>query len=105
MNILRVVEIVVVFFTAIGFVFAAYVFLDTAHARREALIRTELELRLNILERDIKRDAEARVYYKDIEYVRQLEPAEKNRKAYLETNLQRKYEEQRTIEARKSQLD
>lgn len=104
MKALRVIEVLIVFFTAVGFIFGAYNYLDGAHARREALLRTEIELREEIIERDIKKDAEARVYYKNLEYSRELEPAEADRKEYLEENLERKYEEQRAIQARKSQL-
>lgn len=104
MKSLRVLETLVVIFTALGLMFGAYIFLDTQHAKREAVLRVEIDLREDILDRDIKRDAEARVYYKNIEQVRDLEPAEKDRKEYLEENLGRKYEEQRIIQARKAEL-
>jgi hypothetical protein len=104
MKALRVIETLIVFFTSCGIIFGAYLYLDGVHAKRANVTRVEIDLRSDIIDRDIKRDAEARVYYQNIESSRGLQPPEQRRKDYLEENLDRKYEEQRSIQTRKSEL-
>jgi hypothetical protein len=104
MKALRVIETLIVFLTACGILFSVYLYLDGVHAKRDSVTRVEIDLRSDIIDRDIKRDAEARVYYQNIEDSRGLQPPEKRRKDYLEENLDRKYEEQRSIQTRKSEL-
>lgn len=103
-NVLRLLEYMAVTFGIIGSVIAGYLVLDNMHAKRDALLTTEIELRSEIIDRDIKKDAEARSYYKNIEMERELSKAEARRLEYLEEQMERKYVEQESIQARKDAL-
>lgn len=105
MKLLRVAEAALVLITITSFLFGAYFFLDTAHAKRKALLQTEIELREEILSRDIKKDAEARVYYKNRQAQGPLESAEAMRLEYIEEQLEQKYEEQRMVQQKRMELD
>jgi hypothetical protein len=72
--------------------------------RRTAII-TEVELRSEILDTDIKKDAETRAYYKDLSDDRALSPAESSRLEYLEEQLSRKYEQQKRLQAKADELE
>ena len=103
-NVLRLLEYMAVAFGIIGSVIAGYLVLDNMHAKRDTLLKTEIDLRSDIINRDIKKDAEARSYYKNIEMERDLSKAEARRLEYLEEQMERKYVEQESIQARKDAL-
>lgn len=84
--------------------FAAFFYLEDRHASRQSLLGTEIDLRQEILDRDIKKQAEARVYYKDIERSRGLEPPEQSRLDYLEEQLEQKYEDQQMLQQKELEL-
>ena len=112
MKAFRTLEFILVLAACFGIVWKVLAYLNNYHAKQEdlhaaqrAILKTEIRLREEIIERDIKKDAEARVYYKDIEMTRGLEAAEKQRKEYLEENLERKYDEQRELRALSSQIE
>jgi hypothetical protein len=101
MSPLRIVEVIAVLFMLIGTVFTIFLFLDSRHAKNEI----EFELKAELLELDIKKDAEARVYYKSKESAGELDSADKSRLEYLEEQLERKYEEQRLIKEKLLELN
>ena len=112
MKLLRIFEILAVLFTLIGGVYVAMYVLDERHASKIALIEAEEDqslrearLRQNELDRDIKRDAEARVYYKNKQMIGNFDKADKQRLDYLEENLERKYEEQRELSRVLSEIE
>lgn len=84
--------------SVIGGALYAYVWLDEKHADRHHQAVIELEIKQEILDRDIKKDAEAVVYYRDLESERGLSKAEAARKEYLEGQLDRKYEDQQMLQ-------
>ena len=64
----------------------------------------DLGEKIVVVARDIKKDAEARVFYKDIERTRDLEQAEQARLEYLEEQLEQKYERQNMYEEKAMEL-
>lgn len=101
---LRQLEAVAVLIALMTALISGYIYLDTQHASQRALVSTEMNLKAEMLDKDIKKDAEARVYYKDIERSRGLEPPEEARLDYLERILDQKYENQRIIMAAQLEL-
>jgi hypothetical protein len=97
---IRAIEAIAVLATLSALLIGALNWLNENHADRKALIKTELELRAEIIDRDVKKQAEARVYYKDIAKDRDLEPAEESRLEYLEEQMEHKYSEQRMIQSK-----
>ena len=100
-----VIGLIAVFFTV-------YLFMDARHAKQEALLEmerehtvNELRIREEILNRDIKKDAEAASHYRDLAHDRDLERAEASRKQYLEEQLEQKYSESRLIQKRLLELE
>ena len=63
--------------------------------KRDDSLVQGLEIRAEILDRDIKKDAEIRHYYKSKSLIGELDKAEKNRLEYLDEQLDQKYDEQR----------
>ena len=104
LNILRVFEAILVGFALIASVFGAFFVMDELHAQKADVLRTEVELREEIIDRDIKKDAEALAFYRNLKMVRDLSPAEQSRFDYLEKELDRKYDEQRSIQAKRDSL-
>ena len=88
----------------LAMVITAFLFLDEKHADQKKVLATEISLRKEILDTDIKKNAEARVYYKDIAKTRSLEPAEESRVEYLEEQLEQKYDRQRMLEQKQMEL-
>lgn len=97
---IRVIEAIAVLATLSAMLLGAFSWLNENHAERKALLETELELRAEMIDRDVKKQAEARVYYKDIAKDRPLEPAEESRLEYLEEQMEYKYAEQRLIQTK-----
>lgn len=92
-------ELILVFLGVLTTVFSVYFYLDAKHKGTEESNLEILELKEELLDRDIKKDAESRVYYKDLEIERgSLAAAEQRRLNYLEEQLDRKYEEQAIIQ-------
>jgi len=101
MSLLRIAEGLIVLLTIMGMLFSAYLFLDSSHAKSSV----EFELRSEILDKDIKKDAEARAYYKDKAIEGDLDNADKRRLQYLEDQLDQKYEKQRIIQQKLNKLN
>ena len=101
---LRTLEAAALTVGIISAIIGAYLYLDNLHAKRINLLKTEIELRQEIVDRDIKKDAEARVYYKDISKERSLTEAEESRLEYLEETLEQKYEIQRMLREKEMEL-
>ena len=95
---------IVTILTALAIAFGAYIWLDEKHADRHQQTAVELDIRQEILDRDIKKDAEAALYYRDLERDRELSPAEKARKSYLEGQLQLKYQDQQMLQEAEQRL-
>lgn len=93
MDTIRVIEAVMAVVGLIGLAFSIYFFMDARHASN----RDIFEVKSEILDRDIKKDAEARVYYKDKEIAGTLDQADQRRLEYLEEQLDLKYEEQKIV--------
>ena len=83
---------------------SAYIWLDEKHADRHQQTAVELDIRQEILDRDIKKDAEAAVYYRDLEMERGLSKAEQARKSYIEGQLEQKYEDQQMLQEAEQRL-
>ena len=89
------VEVVAVFLGILATVFAAYFFMDARHAKHII----EYELKSEILDLDIKKDAENISYYSNKNDVDgELHPAESSRKQYLEREMERKIDKKNLIE-------
>jgi len=104
MRLIELVSVLVAILSMFAIAFGAYFTLDEKHASNQKVLRTEIDLRKEILNRDIKKDAEARVFYKDIERTRDLEQAEQARLEYLEEQLEQKYERQNMYEEKAMEL-
>ena len=102
---LRTIEVIALLIGIISAVFGAFFVLDNLHAKRSALLKTEIELRQEIIDRDIKQNAEARVYYKNLSKERSLSPAEESRLEYLEETMERKYEIQNVLREKEMELN
>ncbi len=88
----------------VAMIFGAYRFMDMKHAQADKVLKTEIELRKDIVDRDLKKNAEARVYYKDLQRHRGLEPPEQARLEYLEEQMERKYEEMQILQQKEMEL-
>jgi hypothetical protein len=99
----------------VALVIGGYRHLNQEHANRAEtestlievkrnLLETEVDLRQEIVDRDVKKDAESRAHYKSLEQNRSLEPAEKARIDYLEEQMEQKYDEQRSLREAKMRL-
>jgi len=102
---LRQLEAVAVFLAVLSGLFAGYLYLDGQHAQQIELLKTEIRLREEILDTDIKDKATARVFYERIGEERELSKAEAARLRNVEEQLERKYKEQEMIQQRKMDLD
>jgi len=104
---LKIFEAMAVLLTCLATIIGALWFMEQRHAKveqleaaHEARVKSELRFSAELVDRDVRKDAEARVYYKNIERGRVLEPAEQIRLEYLERQMERKYKEQDMIQAR-----
>lgn len=87
----RIVEVAIAILTLIGIVFGAFFYLQDTHASKLEVLQVQSQA----LDMDIKKDAEARAYYKDKESQGTLDDADKRRLEYLEEQLNLKYSKQR----------
>jgi len=104
LNIVNFTAVMVAMLSVFAMLFGAYFTLDEMHASNKKVTGVEIELRQEILDRDIKKDAEARVYYKDKAREGDLDKADEARLEYLEEQLERKYEEQQMYEQKSMEL-
>lgn len=85
-----------------GMIFSGYLFLESRHAPS----KVELELQMELITMDIKKDAEARAYYFDKEQdVGVLDGPDTRRLANLEDNLDEKYRKQDLIRERLLEME
>jgi hypothetical protein len=105
MKILRTAETLLVIFALIGTVASTFWFMEYRHAKRTTLLKTELGIKAEILDRGIKRDSDIRVYYEDLAADRELEKAEQARLKYIERKLERGYGDQDSLQAQLSELE
>jgi hypothetical protein len=102
MSPVRIIEALAVFLGVLGMIFTAFFVLEKRHAK--AII--EYELQSELLELDIKKDSETRLYYqnkKDTEG--DLSISDANRLRYLEEQLERKYQKKQLIDQKLLELD
>lgn len=102
MSPIRIIEALAVFLGVLGMIFTAFFVLEKRHAK--AII--EYELQSELLELDIKKDSETRLYYqnkKDTEGG--LSVSDANRLRYLEEQLERKYQKKQLIDQKLLELD
>jgi hypothetical protein len=102
---LRQLEAAAVFLAIVSALFAGYLYLDVMHAKQIELLKTEIRLREEILDTDIKNKAVARVFYERIGEERELSKAEAARLRNVEEQLELKYKEQAMVQQRKMDLD
>ena len=87
--------------TTIGMLFTAFLFMDARHMER----RAEYELKAEIIDLDIKKDAEVINYYRNREMTSEtLNAAEQNRYKYLQKEMDRKVRKKDLLEQRVMEL-
>jgi len=99
---LDIIQKLTLIFGFVGTIFGVFFFLDDRHAHKETTVKefteiqqeislTELGLERDILELDMKKDAESKKYYEDlIVQGKELDKAQQMRKEYLEEEMERK---------------
>lgn len=85
------IEFLIVVVTA---VFGVYFYMNSIHASQNEV----LEVKAELIDQDIKKDAEVRAYYKDKESEGALDEADKRRLDYIEEQLERKYKKQEILQ-------
>ena len=99
---LDIIQKLTIIFGFVGTIFGVFFFLDDRHAHQEQTVKsfteiqtdnmlTNLDLKREILQLDLKKDAESKKYYEDlIVSGKPLDEAQKMRKEYLENEMERK---------------
>ena len=87
----RLVEFLIL---VIGSVFAVYFYMNSIHASQKEV----LEVKAELIDMDIRKDAEVRAYYKDKEASGNIDQADKDRLEYIEEELGRKYKKQEILQ-------
>ena len=75
-----------------------------AAADAKKLLETEVDLRQEILNRDIKKDSEVRFHYNSKKLLGTLDAADEQRLEYIEEQLEEKYVEQRALQVTEDKL-
>jgi len=102
MNFLKDINTLAAFLTTLGMIMAAFFFMDARHIEKQA----EFELKAEILDLDIKKDAETINYYRNREMTEDnLSPAEKARYEYLKSEMERKVKKKDILEQKLLELD
>lgn len=106
-----IVEAILAIASVVGIAIGAFLYLENRHADKRELevirmerLETEIGLRREIVDRDVKKDAEAREHYRKLELTRSLTPVEKQRKEYLERQIALKDSEAKELEDREMDL-
>ena len=99
---LDIIQKLTVIFGFVGTIFGVFFFLDDRHAHQAQTVKafteiqtdnmlTTLDLKREILQLDLKKDAESKKYYEDLVVSgKPLDEAQKMRKEYLENEMERK---------------
>lgn len=112
MNLKAIGELIAIILAVLAAIFASLNYMNSLHATRQELkaaeaeleimkwerLQAELGVRKEIVNRDVKKDAEARAHYKRLMDDRPLEPAEERRMEYLEEQMALKYKEQEMLQ-------
>lgn len=102
---LKIINAISVVLGLVVVILGGFFFLDGLHATKVALLNTEVEIRQEILDTNINRDAKIRYHYDQLESERPLNKAEKSRKEYVEEELERQYHQQRMLEEKQLELE
>lgn len=114
MNIKATAELVVVILTALSFVFGAYMFLDSRHAHegkilevKKAILEVKLDLKEEAASDQLKQDAAAAAYYRQVERTEGLELTvpEQDRKDFVERRVVQKQRELDMIDLQQARLE
>ena len=89
----------------IAMVFAVYFFMDERHASTEKVTSVEIELRQEILDTDIDRNAKILHHYQQKSLESELSKADQNRLKYIELQLDRQYEQQDRLKRLDDELE
>ena len=101
---IRTIEAIAVLATLSAVLVGALNYLNEHHAQRIAVLETELELRSEILDTDINRNAKIRHHYDQVEMQRPLTKPEALRKKYIESELERQYSQQETLHDKRLEM-
>ena len=102
MGFFKGIEHVVALITVIGSIFTAFLFMDARHLEHKA----EFELKAEMLDMDIRKDAEVINYYRTREINRiDLNTAEQARYEYLQEEMERKVRKKELIEQKLLELE
>ena len=98
-KVLKGLEAVTVIGGTLGLVFGAFLFLDKRHQHTTDAIATNLEIERKLNELDLKKDAEAKVYYENkLAEQGKLDRAEDLRLRQLDRSIELKTEKAQEIE-------
>lgn len=102
MGFFKSIEQIVALFSIIGGIFAAFLFMDARHLEHKA----EFELKAEMLDMDIRKDAEVINYYRTREINQiDLNTAEQARYEYLQEEMERKVRKKELIEQKLLELE
>lgn len=101
----KLTEVVVLWATLIGIIFGGYFFIDEWKTDKKETRRIETELKQEILDTDIDRNAKIRDHYDKIEMERPLSPAEESRRKYVIERMERQYIKQERLEKIEDELE
>ena len=118
-KIMSTIEVLLVLGAAFGLVFGAIAYMDNKHADAAAQkadelaleaykaenLKKEVILRSDILDDRIDDKSKVLYHYRDTEDDRELEPAEKSRKRYIEEDLERSYKKQESYQRKIENLE
>lgn len=85
----------------LGMILAGLWFLDGRHAKEQV----SLEARAELLDKEITRGSEIRIYYQNKEAAGLADPADIRRKEYIEEELERNYEQKAIIDKKLLEYD
>jgi hypothetical protein len=99
-KVLRTLEVITVIGGTLGLVFGAFLFLDQRHQHTTDAIATNLDIERKLNELDLKKDAEAKVYYENkLAEKGALDRAETLRLTQLDRAIESKTDKAQEIEA------
>lgn len=107
-----IVGVILSILSIVALMITVFLFQEERHAAKAELeeirkerLEEDLRVRSEIIDRDIKKDAEANVYYQNVQMVRDLTKPEEIRVDYIEKQMARKDKEQDEIQRQLSELD
>jgi hypothetical protein len=89
----------------IAILFSAFFFMDSRHASDKKVTKVEIELRQDILDTDINRNAKIKHHYQQKAMETELSQSDANRVRYIEEELDRQYAEQERLRELEDSLE